>query len=381
MHYISLLLIIGFPRLPGLDIPICIILLPLYYNTLIRGLGGNFIKKISIFSVITLTYGILIWLIHHDSQINDLKFLISIFIKFGLTLLMGIIVSEILINRPVLLLYWIGTQSLLIILSILDPNVFDFLVIFSGSSGYEVYSQIGGLRGIGFGVVHVYGAYTLICACFFYLMLINTKSQKFRVAMLSLSVFLSFFVARTALIVAVVSLLFGSLRKLAISIILFAITSYFFSLYGDNENILYQILEPGVNYFNTGIIYTASTNANLEMIVFPDSLTNWIIGYGKFFDEGLFFMNTDLGYSRLTLYGGLGFTLLYFLLNLYPSVKGLTLSYKIKGSMQKKYRYLFIVYGVSFVLANAKGIIDIGLFTIVTLLIIQKETTQPRIHV
>ncbi|BDU52025.1 hypothetical protein LINBF2_02600 [Limnohabitans sp. INBF002] len=267
-------------------------------------------------------------------------------------------------------------QSILIFLSIGSAPVFDFLVLFSGAAGYDVYSQIGGLRGIGFGVVHVYGAYTIVSACALYIMYehVNFFKKIFLIA----SLLLSFFVARTALIVAAVLLIFKSTFRFLVVIFLYYCASYAFYLYGNTDSILYQILEPGVNYFGSGEIYTASTNANLEMIKFPTDLFGWLAGYGKFFDEGLFFENTDLGYSRLTLYGGIGFLNLYLIANIYPVVKGWLLVNKINNSSKDDYKILLFVYAISFLVVNAKGIIDIGLFSYVAMLLAQKSLVSVR---
>ena len=378
INLVALVAIIGFPRVPGFDVPISIFILPLYYRELLRGFRIGFIRKSLFIQVIFLFYGVMIWVICDDPALIDIKFLLTLFVKGVLTVFSALVVAKLLRSDINLLRNWIVLQSILITASIYSAVMFDFLVLFSGAAGYEVYSQIGGVRSIGFGLVHVYGACTMLFACLFYIA--NTRKSLFSGVALLVPMVLSFFIARTALIVAAVSVLVNSLRRFIFFMLLFSFVSYAYYSYGDFDNMLYQLFEVGVNYFSTGKIYTASTNANLEMIRFPENCYAWFVGYGKFFEDDHFFKHTDLGYSRLMLFGGLGFLIIFLAQNMYPIIKGVHLLKKMNSKDKLVYRNLLVIYGVSFFVVNAKGLIDIGLFAYVMTIFIQRAFSSVRMH-
>jgi hypothetical protein len=54
------------------------------------------------------------------------------------------------------------------------------------------------------------------------------------------------------------------------------------------------------------------------MFVAPEKISNYVLGYGKFFDiNDIFFKGTDLGWIRLLLYGGIPICILFFVLNVF----------------------------------------------------------------
>lgn len=73
------------------------------------------------------------------------------------------------------------------------------------------------------------------------------------------------------------------------------------------EEILPWAFEMFINYFDSGSATTASTDAMINMYIFPDSFWSWIIGDGRWIgDNGFgYYMSTDIGYSRLFFYFGM----------------------------------------------------------------------------
>ena len=56
-----------------------------------------------------------------------------------------------------------------------------------------------------------------------------------------------------------------------------------------------------LNYFTSGKLSTESTDVMMNMYVFPDNLSTWLIGDGIWTDPrtGFYYKGTDIGYCRM----------------------------------------------------------------------------------
>lgn len=101
----------------------------------------------------------------------------------------------------------------------------------------------------------------------------------------NLMLLLSFFVVFISLLI-VVSLFFPQLISAAKPVIDFA-----FELF--------------LNYFDSGVLTSASTSHLETMYIFPTNIHTYFIGDGRYYvDDGLYYMGTDVGYLRLLFYFG-----------------------------------------------------------------------------
>jgi hypothetical protein len=364
INTIILLMVLGFPRIPNTDIPIFLVLVPFYYKSILLIFQSKLIKKIILWAIISFLYGLLIWLINESSKLEDLKFLFVIFIKLLLTIIGALIVVKSTLKTSNAILFWIISQSILIVLSIIDQNFYNFLVNFSGKSGYGVYSTIGNLRGIGFGITHVYGVYTAVTFIVYYLAFLNKNYIKSIFVYTSILIMLT--LSRTGVVLAAIYLIISKRKYILPAVFIYISLSllYIEEIIGGAH--LQQVLEIGINTIEFGNAFTQSTNANMEMLFFPDDLSSWIFGSGKFFENGNFYKDTDIGYLRILNYGGLGFLFLFFALNIYPLLEIIR---QIKADEKNYNLNKFIIFIIlSFIIVNLKGLIDIGIVSYIILI-------------
>ena len=369
-HVVLLLITLGFPRFPWSDVPLCAVLIVSHFKYVIhlftRLESIKCLFPISLFFL----FGFTLWLTHEGNSSADLVFLISICIKAVLNIFIALILTPILLKDGRSLLIWIFIQVVLITISVLDERAFQFLTIFSGQSGYDVYSNLFNLRGVGFGIVHVYGAITVLGASFLYASIISQTFLGRYILFLMQSVAL--LVSRSAIpILGIFLLLFEKLMLLVFVFIFLAISYYFISVF-DTEGVLGQVLELGASLIETNSLTTKSTEASMAMWVFPVDIYSAIVGYGKFFNEGLFFMGTDVGYSRISLFGGFPLLLLFIYANVY------CVSVVLLKSQKTKYKKLALVYLLIFFSINLKGLADVGVFAYILLFIFQYERAQSK---
>lgn len=371
LNSILLMFVIGFPKIPGSDIPFCVILFLIFWRDIYINLNDKAIKLSLMLILCYFIIGIIIWFGHEGSKIIDLKFLATMYIKSTITVIAAIIVFILIKERMTSLILWAFYQSIIIVISVINKDVFDFLALFSGDSGFDVYSELYGVRGMGFGIVHVYGSITFLLSYGFMITILDIEKSRRINGIILAPIFL---VSRTALIVWCMLVLVKSPAKLILAIIIFFIASYILREYFENHNILYQLMEPGINYLTEGEFYTKSTNANLEMLKFPNDLIGWIVGYGKYFEHGLFYLDTDLGFSRITLFGGIIFLSLVLIANIYPVLSGVLATKNMTRHKRSQYRQFFSICLVSFLLVNCKGIIDIGIFAYLAMIIVRNKS-------
>lgn len=72
--------------------------------------------------------------------------------------------------------------------------------------------------------------------------------------------------------------------------------------------------ESFFNYFENGTFSSTSTNALMNMLVWPSEPEGWIYGYGNFDN---WYYHTDIGYCRFTLYCGIVGVVLFSIFFLY----------------------------------------------------------------
>jgi hypothetical protein len=109
------------------------------------------------------------------------------------------------------------------------------------------------------------------------------------------------------------------------------------------------------NYFEEGELRSNSTDALLEVYIFPETFKSFIIGDGLFADplepETSYYMNTDVGYSRLLFYFGIIGVFTYLFMHYYVVKKC--------WQFDKKNLYLYIMLLLLFFILLNKGVINL----------------------
>ncbi|HDO1382726.1 TPA: hypothetical protein P2R06_000970 [Aeromonas veronii] len=112
-------------------------------------------------------------------------------------------------------------------------------------------------------------------------------------------------------------------------------------------------LEMFLNYFESGSLTTESTSQLATMYVWPENMYTYFIGDGLYSaDNGLYYMDTDVGYLRLLFYFGVLGIILF--LSLQYSLLSFSVQ-KIKGG-----NLLFFCIFIYLIALNFKGFADLA---------------------
>lgn len=289
------------------------------------------------------------------SNTVDLLFYISLIIK----IVIGIILANILHRSPKSLIYWIIFQFIFILLTNLSEDFYKFALLFISSASNDTFSQLYGVKALGFGLYHAEGAVIFVLMVLFAFFMQETK-KVFMNRTINFSYFLSFsslLVARTAIIPL---LIFSFFKKpISLMVLLLFLFIILLNINIENEKVIY-LLEIFYSLIEKGEIVTSSTNQNLEMIILPNSFEEYIYGVGHFFntEEGFssgYYMNTDLGWIRLLLFGGIFFVVLFLVINIYWTILSLNTT---KGYFFKL--FFIIVY----IVITMKGLYSLVFFSV-----------------
>ena len=337
--FFTILFSVGLPFVPFLNIPV-ITLLAVCNWRLIKSSNRAHRNYFSYMGFLSFIY-VLVCTVR-ASDLIDLVFSLQILIKFYLLLIAGLLAGYSFIRSPGALFLWVVIQCFLIVGSIFDNSVYYGLLLFISPSAIPTFEDIFGLRSIGFGLYHVDGAIEFAFLCLLPLWFPIYKSRIMRTSSIFLS-FLSMTMGRSSLfLIGIIGLVCKPIPLIATFI-----ATVFASIYvPDDWGALHSGVELFRNLAESGTIYTESTNQNLEMFVLPESSYHWVFGYGKFFDsDGIFYQQTDLGWIRLILFGGIPFVMLYVAINL--------MLFKFVGAEFRKIKVALIA---CFIILNFKGI-------------------------
>lgn len=114
--------------------------------------------------------------------------------------------------------------------------------------------------------------------------------------------------------------------------------------------------EVFINLFSSGELTTNSTEGVKAMLIFPSNLKSVLIGDGQFYyDNGSFYMHTDVGYSRLVYYYGIFGIVIYF------SIHFFILIYNLKRfKYDKGFKLLVWTLTILLIIGNFKGLLDVN---------------------
>ncbi|MGL4604021.1 MAG: hypothetical protein ACRCU9_07730 [Iodobacter sp.] len=344
MNFIIVSLIMGYPRLPGTNIPMAFFILPIVLCKYYRVMKIKTIFVFYVLSVLLFMYGFSVWLLGKGSA-HDLSYLISMVVQLFLNVFFGYVLFDIYKYNPKVFYFWVLMQSVLIVAGMLSNDIYSLLVLFMSGDSSGTFDLLYGLRTIGFGLYHVNGAVTFAMTVFF-VFFAAKKTSLVRKFTLSASVLLALTMSRSSMIV----LALFSIRKVMVVIGLIVLL---YALSFVESGPIFQATEIVRNLRVDGSFRTSSTDQNLTMIMYPDNFYDLMTGFGRFYENEVdinYFKDTDLGWVRLWLFGGAGFMFLFALVSLYIPILSL------RKSVKSNFLYFSLVMILLFFILNMKGI-------------------------
>lgn len=371
-----LMLVIGFPRIYGTEIPMAVLLMPFYllgFLRLLRDKGFFAVGLILLFSA-WLLGGAIVAL---SGSTADLFFHLVVSSKIVLNVFFGYVIYTVVRARPSLLLAWVVVQSVIVISSVLNQEVYQFLLGFISPRSAEVFQHIFGLRALGFGLFHVDGALTLIITVFYYLLV--TRPGAFKSLLIVLIFPVAMAIARSAIVPFAI---LGAARRgigfkvmLLLALIAMIVLSFYVT-----SGAFYQATEIFRNFASSGQLKSASIDSLSYMYALPDEFSTYIYGDGRYFSEDTsvlgFYKGTDVGYLRILYFSGMGSVFLFMLLNSFY-----LLSVLVSGRYNKSLDIkLFAVALLTiFVIINFKGLQVMPIFAVVIYLYADEQKRLSRL--
>ncbi|MGZ8944483.1 MAG: hypothetical protein ACXW1W_03545 [Methylococcaceae bacterium] len=344
-NFVILFLLVGYPKDPLFGLPLSLVLLVLFFKEIILILR----RKIYFPQIFTIflfgLYCCTRWLFQYDSSLQDFIFIIVLIYKALTGIIIAKVFFELLEKNYKLIYLYLIIQLSLMVASAYYSSLYDFLLMFQTESAQDVFMHTFGMRSMGFGVIHNEGVAFLVL---FYSFLIYKNESSTLGLFFSPLMYISAFSSRMSLILIVISQALLSPFKLIVSIctILFLL----FFLFDTSSGPLSEVFELYNNFISSGELGTRSTNAISEMPYVPDNFLSWLLGDGKFFENDGFYMETDIGFSRMVFFGGIVGLIFYLLISFWPF---LFIDFKNRDF----YFYVFLLnLLICFIIVNIKGI-------------------------
>lgn len=361
--FLVLVLVLGFPRVYGTELPMALILVPFY----LAGFCRFFLTRGWFAAIFLVLFAI--WLIggflaywNGQGESRDLFFHIVVSVKVFLNLFFGYVICRVILSRPSSLALWLVFQAVVIVLTMLSNDFYSVMLGFISPRSAEVFQYIYGLRALGFGLFHVDGALTIVLALFFSILISDSKlaSGVLLVVLLPLSMA----VARSAVVAYVIMSVFrkGLLFKvfLAVALLVMVVLSFYVE-----SGPLFEATEIFRNLFQHGELKSQSVNVLSEMYTLPSSMGEYLFGSGQYFsgdeDTLRFYKGTDVGYLRILYFSGIGSVLAYILLNSY-FLLALIFAKGCPGFI--KIRLFALALMVIFLIINFKGLQGMPIFAV-----------------
>ncbi len=308
---------------------------------------NKYIYGIYFFIFILILVNLLIITLHLTFDISYAKNYISHIIQLSIIIIVSVYIFNNLNDykssseyAEKLIVYIFVIQSIVQVIAFLSPQVAS-LIHLTYAPGYAeiIYEQYGGVRGLaltgsaGWGLAVGYGFAFLFYVKSF---IIGQKITLFNIIIGLLLVLGTFFAGRSGFlgaILGVIYYLFSTERTIKkfknifiiLLSIIFIILLVYISLPSFVELLVHKVFpfvfEFYYHYESSGKVQTWSTNRLMEMWSIPISEKTMILGDGLFTDPrgDHYYMRTDVGYVRNTLFGGIFFALLIVIYHSYLS--------------------------------------------------------------
>lgn len=317
--FFLLILVIGFPRIYGTEIPMALVLIPFYFAGFCRFFfsRGWFSAAFIILFSVWFVGGVLAFL-NGQGGMRDIFFHFVVSVKVLLNVFFGYVICRVVLARPSALTGWLVFQSLIIIITMFSSDLYMAMLGFISPRSADVFQYIYGLRALGFGLFHVDGALTLVLALFFSMLVSNSRWINYLLLVILLP--LSMAVARSAIIAYMIM---GLIRRgiffkvvLCVAFLLMIVLGFYVE-----SGPIYEATEIFRNVFQRGQLKSESVSALSSMYALPSTFNEYLFGSGQYFSSDTsvleFYKKTDVGYLRVLYYSGIGSLLIYILLNVY----------------------------------------------------------------
>lgn len=357
---ICVFLILGFPRIYGTEFPLAILIMPFFCKEILKFVNSN-LNIVFVYCVISFFWFVCsfaVWFFSPDSSISDCLFFIILFVKVQLAFIFGLIFFEVVRDRLYLIYIWSAIQMIIIVGSFMDFNLYSFLLGFISPRSADVFSEVFGLRTIGFGLFHIEGALIFVTSIFVVLAL--TRYNFVARFYLLISFVISMTVARSSIIPFILHSVFSRDIASKIYLAIIFIVLLFLSQFIDSGP-LYEAFEIFRNIASDSSVSTRSTSAVIDMVILPTHLDTYIYGDGRFYsDSGLFYMGTDIGYLRILFFSGIIGVSFFVVVNLFFLFASF---FKVEAEPWLGLRKMAFVFVLVFLIMNTKGIFTALIFS------------------
>jgi hypothetical protein len=374
--FFVLVLVLGFPRLYGTEVPMALLIVPFYIIDFFNFINRKPILWCGLFFIIlSASLQGLAAFILSEGEVIDLFFHFIIYAKFLLAIFFSYVIYRAVRLSSFSLVLWILFQCIVIYFSSISYEFYSLMLGFISPRSADVFQHIFGLRALGFGVFHMDGAITLVFAVFFYILISRQKVLNYFLAIIIFP--FSMMVARSAIVPYF--LFFIKIKGFSIKFLfLIVIAVMFFLSFVFESGPMFQALELFRNIASGHGAHVDSVSQLKVMLSLPSDLSTYLVGDGRYYGDigsGLsFYMNTDIGYLRMLYYSGVPGVFLFLLVNLYLPFYGLM---KSRIFQLNHYYIYFSVSILVFLIINAKGIQSMPIFSLVSLYFLLDSTRFP----
>lgn len=342
----------GYPKIPYLGVPFAFIVFLLDFKNIFRIYSSKLGQTHIFICAVFLAFCCLRIFLGDGLYVErNLLFCLTLFYKAFIGLYIACVFMYLILNKHLLLMFFMMVQFLLMGFSAFNETLYTFLLLFQTVDATAVFGETFGLRSVGFGVIHNEGVVALTLMYVLYLE--TAQPSRLVASALGAFAYLSTFSSRLVLV-----LLPGwqviKQRKLLAGIALLLV--FLLPFLDVSQGPLSQAFELLNHYLETGVVGSQSTNALSAMTYAPDTLATWVFGDGQFFSEAGFYQETDIGFSRIVFFGGVVGLFLYTLLCCWPLltfIKGRNIPFR---RLVKSNWFIcgFMIY--VFFVSNIKGI-------------------------
>lgn len=340
MEYLFFILTFGYAKIPGTAVPIGIIVMMIDHRRIFETFRCPiFLRYYMILIFLVILFTMRIWVSEFGDS-REYSYLLSIFYKITIAPYIAVLGADIIQKNEYFTRYYVGIQSVIITTAAFFGSLFSFLLIFQTNDTQNVFVEIFGVRSIGFGIFHNEGVIAL-----FLLYMIECFYRHRGFGLVDVLIYFSTFMSRLVLFVIPIFQIIYFRSKFAFSfLILFLAVP---SVVDVTTGPLAEVYEGYINFAQGNGFYFKNGEHLSTMVVFPDSLRQWMWGDGRFFfDDGRFYMDTDIGFLRLIYFGGIPLLLFYGYLHFYALIQ----------RPRAFPRALVLVAAYAILVANMKGL-------------------------
>lgn len=330
----------GYAKIPGQMMPFGAIIFASDLPRIRRLIEDKMSLIMVALSILFVVYVYILLYFSGSGWSKEYENIFSISYKLLIAPYLALLLSDLILKKDNFLHYFITFQCLLIFFASFSEDIFETLLLFQTDGAIEVFSEIFGVRSVGFGLFHNEGVIAILL-----LYMINVTYNNKSLLYIDLLIYLSSFMSRLILFVLPFYQIYrGGYRFIFPFLVIIVAVPYFFDVSQGPASEVYEIYN---NYINGNGFYLRNMDHIQTMITIPSSFETWFYGDRMFFNiDGSFYKDTDIGILRIVYFGGLPLLFLYTMINFLPL-------WFVKANAPKNI-VIFIIGTI--ILANFKGL-------------------------